>query len=69
MSFVKVFDFEQWPSSLQGSDDARKFGIDEISKLAEFFYCKHDFITPDEQELPKKHWPLFWEKNLKATHF
>ena len=62
---MKVFDYEQWPSSFGESEDARKSGIEEISNLTQFYF-KHKFITQDEQKLAKKHWPLFREKILKS---
>ena len=46
-SFVKVFDYKQWPSSFYGLDKGRKFGIKEISNLGQLYFSR-EIITQDE---------------------
>ena len=66
-SMVKIFDIEQWPVLFTGSDDFRKWGFEEVNRIAEYYHL-HLFISAEEKKLASKHWPLFREKVLKLRH-
>lgn len=55
---AQVFDFKCWPKTF---DDKRKWGLQEVKDMAEFYYSIH-MITEEEKNLALRQWVPFRNK-------
>ena len=65
--FTTLFDFKGWPKSFSATIEEKRWGLDQLEILTEF-YVKNFFITSEESSLALRHWPLFRTRVSKCRN-